>query len=169
MAAWIAIAVPAKTAPRPPATDALCMGTVTARPLVRQRGQMNNFHDTTAPPANDSQHGCQQALARLLPVTLYAQLRARFPEILRERRHMLHLAMIEAAALAGQTAYPQLFFPALAWEKAELLAAWNQRQQNLRRAVSPPRPSRVCVHRPFTRVHTILRGNASARGRQGRA
>jgi hypothetical protein len=52
--------------------------------------------------------------------------------MLHQRRHMFHLAMTEAAALASQTGLPQLFLPMLALEKAESLAAWNRRQQNLR-------------------------------------
>jgi len=93
---------------------------------------MKNVDALTTTPADDSPHNCEPALARLLPPKVEANLRSRFPEILHQRRHMFHLAMTEAAALASQTGLPQLFFPMLALEKAESLAAWNRRQQLLR-------------------------------------
>jgi hypothetical protein len=46
--------------------------------------------------------------------------------------HMLRLAINEAEALAWQTRYPDLLFPALAIEKVEAVAAWNARQQLMR-------------------------------------
>ena len=46
---------------------------------------------------------------------------------------MLQLALNEAEALAWQTEYPHLVFPALAAEKVHALAAWNQHQQSVRR------------------------------------
>jgi len=45
---------------------------------------------------------------------------------------MLRLALNEAEALAWQTDYPHLVFPTLAMEKAQGLAAWNQRQRAIR-------------------------------------
>ena len=47
---------------------------------------------------------------------------------------MLQLALNEAEALAWQTGYPHLVFPALAMEKAQEVARWNQRQRSVRRA-----------------------------------
>jgi len=45
---------------------------------------------------------------------------------------MLHLALNEAEALAGETGFPLLVFPELAREKAESVAAWGRRQQAVR-------------------------------------
>jgi len=42
-------------------------------------------------------------------------------------------AVNEAEALAWQTAYPHLLFPALAVEKIQAAAAWQTRQQSLHR------------------------------------
>jgi hypothetical protein len=56
-----------------------------------------------------------------------------FHEVRREQPALLRLALNEAEALAGETGYPQLLFPALAREKAEQTGAWLQRQRNVRR------------------------------------
>ena len=45
---------------------------------------------------------------------------------------MLRLALNEAEALAWQTAYPHLVFPALAMEKAREVADWNRHQRAVR-------------------------------------
>jgi hypothetical protein len=47
---------------------------------------------------------------------------------------MLKLALNEAEALAWQTAYPHLVFPALAMEKAQEVARWNRHQRAVRQA-----------------------------------
>ena|SRR5258708_1862029 len=44
-------------------------------------------------------------------------------------RKDFQLAMNEAEALAWQTNYPHLFFPSLAMEKIQAVAAWQRRQQ----------------------------------------
>ncbi len=46
---------------------------------------------------------------------------------------LVRLALNEAEAAAWQTKYPHLFFPALAAEKVEAVAAWNTHQQSVRR------------------------------------
>lgn len=46
---------------------------------------------------------------------------------------LLRLALNEAEALAWQTPYPQLVFPALAGEKLQEVTAWNRRQHDLLR------------------------------------
>ncbi len=56
---------------------------------------------------------------------------AEWRESLQPREHMLELALTEAEALAWQTEYPHLLFPALASEKAQSVAAWNRHQQSL--------------------------------------
>lgn len=45
---------------------------------------------------------------------------------------LVRLALNEAEAAAWQTKYPHLFFPTLATEKVQAVAAWNVRQQSLR-------------------------------------
>jgi len=55
-------------------------------------------------------------------------------QVLREQEHLLRLALNEAEAVAGQTLYPQLLFPALAREKVQALITWEARQQAVRRA-----------------------------------
>lgn len=44
------------------------------------------------------------------------------------RGQLVKLALNEAEALALQTAYPHLVFPALAQEKVSAVALWHQRQ-----------------------------------------
>ena len=44
---------------------------------------------------------------------------------------LVHLALNEAEAAAWQTEYPHLFFPALAAEKVQAVAAWNAHQRLL--------------------------------------
>jgi hypothetical protein len=46
---------------------------------------------------------------------------------------LLRLALNEAEAAAWQTLYPHLVFPTLATEKIQAIAAWNARQQLVRR------------------------------------
>lgn len=49
-------------------------------------------------------------------------------------RHLLHLALNEAEALAWQTPFPDLLFPVLAEEKATELEHWAARQRAAQRA-----------------------------------
>ena len=53
-----------------------------------------------------------------------------------EHLRLLRLALNEAEALAWQTGYPQLVFPALAAEKARATVRWHQRQRAVR-SVAP--------------------------------
>ncbi|MEW6302859.1 MAG: hypothetical protein AB1705_05265 [Verrucomicrobiota bacterium] len=48
-------------------------------------------------------------------------------------KHLLHLVLNEAEALAWQTGVPHLVFPALALEKVHALAEWQARQEAIRR------------------------------------
>jgi len=50
-----------------------------------------------------------------------------------EHEHLLELAVNEAEALAWQSGFPQLLFPALAQEKAQSVARWHSRQEFVRR------------------------------------
>jgi hypothetical protein len=54
-------------------------------------------------------------------------------DTLKVQNQMLRLALNEAEALAWQTLYPHLVFPALAAEKVNGVDAWNRRQQVLRK------------------------------------
>jgi hypothetical protein len=56
-----------------------------------------------------------------------------FHETLEANGQLVQLALNEAEALAWQTAYPHLLFPALAMEKVQSVAAWQTRQQSLHR------------------------------------
>ena len=56
---------------------------------------------------------------------------AEWSQSLKSQQHALKLALNEAEALARQTMYPHLVFPALAIEKAQAVAAWNARQQRV--------------------------------------
>ncbi|MDR3458804.1 MAG: hypothetical protein P4N60_15245 [Verrucomicrobiae bacterium] len=47
------------------------------------------------------------------------------------RESLLQLAIVEADALAQQTEYPHLLFPALATEKIQAARQWQLRQQSL--------------------------------------
>jgi len=75
-------------------------------------------------------------------VTSYQELAARIERAkeqlvaeLRETRQvserLFKLALNEAEALAWQTQYPHLVFPALAVEKVRAVAAWEKRQRRL--------------------------------------
>jgi hypothetical protein len=51
---------------------------------------------------------------------------------------MFRLALNEAEALAWQTGYPHLLFPALATEKIQAATEWSARQKLLRQKKSGP-------------------------------
>lgn len=74
---------------------------------------------------------CQKVLARIkdTKAAIFAESR----ETLKVEEQMLRLALNEAEALAWQTVYPHLLFPALATEKIQAVANWTQRQQALYR------------------------------------
>ncbi len=62
---------------------------------------------------------------------------AEFKDALAANEQLLRLALIEADALARQTDFPDLIFPALASEKAWNAARWQFRQRFLLRSNSP--------------------------------
>ena len=70
---------------------------------------------------------CQKVLAQFenSRQAIVAEFNAKFgaPE------QLLRLAVNEAEALAWQTEYPHLFFPALAVEKAQTAVSWHERQR----------------------------------------
>ena len=57
------------------------------------------------------------------------QLLAELRETLQVPERLFKLALNEAEALAWQTQYPHLVFPALAAEKVQAVAAWEKRQR----------------------------------------
>ncbi len=71
---------------------------------------------------------CQKLLAQI-EQTRNAIL-AEFRETLAAHEHLLRLAVNEAEALAWQTGFPHLLFPALAMEKVRAVAAWHERQES---------------------------------------
>jgi hypothetical protein len=61
---------------------------------------------------------------------------AEFQDAFATHEQLLDRALGEANALAWQTAYPQLVFPALAMEKVQTAAGWNARQRFIRQKKS---------------------------------
>jgi len=84
--------------------------------------------------ANACITSCQKLAAQIERVkgNLLAELR----DTLDVPEKMFRLALGEAEALAWQTEYPHLVFPALATEKVQAAAAWTTRQQFLRQKKS---------------------------------
>jgi hypothetical protein len=74
---------------------------------------------------------CRRCLARLEQVK--ASVLSEFRGQLESHERLLELAVGEAEALAWQTGFPQLVFPALAWEKARAVTTWHARQRSLQR------------------------------------
>jgi len=60
-----------------------------------------------------------------------------FGGTLEAQRHLLHLALNEAEALAWQTPFPDLLFPVLAEEKVAALKHWAAHQQAVQRTWAP--------------------------------
>lgn len=73
-----------------------------------------------AEPRNENMQRLREALA------------AEFASLQDTRGHLVRLTLNEAEAMAFQTAFPQLVFPLLAKEKLAALAAWHERQAELR-------------------------------------
>ena len=74
---------------------------------------------------------CRKVVAQIenAKQAIVSEFRDRF----QEDKHLLELAVNEAEALAWQTEYPHLLFPALAVEKAQAVANWHRRQWFFRR------------------------------------
>jgi hypothetical protein len=70
---------------------------------------------------------CQKILAQIKDTK--AALLAESRDTLGVPERILRLALNEAEALAWQTVYPHLLFPALATEKIQTVADWNHHQQ----------------------------------------
>ena len=78
---------------------------------------------------------CVQSCKKLLNGIKRARNRIanEFHETLETNGQLVQLALNEAEALAWQTSYPHLLFPALAVEKVQAVAAWQTRQQAVQR------------------------------------
>ena len=78
---------------------------------------------------------CLQSCKKLLGEIERAKkwIAGEFHEIVESNQQSFQLALNEAEALAWQTEFPQLFFPTLAMEKVQAVAAWQTRQQSVRR------------------------------------
>lgn len=77
-------------------------------------------------------HSCpaiREAIARTRETVL-----REYAELAGEHVRVLRLALNEAEALAWQTDYPHLFFPALATEKAQAAVSWHRHQRAVRGA-----------------------------------
>ena len=82
---------------------------------------------------------CRELCAKLVQQIGQAKnnLVAEFQDAFGTQAQLLQLAIVEADALAWQTDYPHLLFPALATEKIERAAHWRARQGFLLRNTSP--------------------------------
>jgi hypothetical protein len=70
---------------------------------------------------------CRRALA--LTQGLKDRILSGFRGEREEQQHLVRLALNEAAALAWETDYPHLLFPALAAEKVQTVTDWQRHQQ----------------------------------------
>ena len=99
---------------------------------------MNTSYDTneTVSVTRSFTNACKEYARKLAAQIEKAKsaILAEFHDTLSAHEQMLHLALNEAEALAWQTSVPQLVFPTLAREKAQAVAAWQQRQDALRSA-----------------------------------
>jgi hypothetical protein len=75
---------------------------------------------------------CRKILDRVARVkeAIFAESHQAF----KSQERLLRLALNEAEAMAWQTMYPHLVFPALATEKVQAVAAWSAHQHRVRRA-----------------------------------
>ena len=76
---------------------------------------------------------CVQSCKKLLAGIEQAKSRiiSEFRPTRESQENLFKQAVNEAEALAWQTPYPHLFFPSLAVEKVQAVAAWQTRQQSL--------------------------------------
>jgi hypothetical protein len=97
---------------------------------------MNTNYTNESPTAEQTiTERCVQSCKKLLAGIEQTKNRIanEFRETLEAHGQLVQLALNEAEALAWQTDYPHLLFPALAMEKVQLVAAWQTRQQSLHR------------------------------------
>jgi hypothetical protein len=87
----------------------------------------NKKNNTEPSIANRCVQSCKQLLAGIEQAK--NKIVAEFRDIVELNQKSFDLALNEAEALAWQTDYPQLFFPSLALEKIQTLAARQMRRQ----------------------------------------
>jgi hypothetical protein len=94
---------------------------------------MNAKRNTTVPANRTFGSACLATCQKLIAGIQHAKeaILAEFRETLKTQEHLLRLAVNEAEALAWQTDFPHLVFPALAMEKVRAVAAWQARQRSI--------------------------------------
>ena len=93
---------------------------------------MNNENKTTLNRfANKCASSCQKLVAQIKKAK--DNLLEEYRDIVQAHDQLLRLALNEAEALAWETPYPHLVFPALAREKAQADANWEEHQRFIRR------------------------------------
>ena len=96
-----------------------------------------NTTDTNFPPAEPTiAERCVQSCKQLLAGIQLVRNRVtnEFHDTYEAHEQLVRLALNEAEALARETAYPHLLFPALATEKVQAVATWQTRQRAIRRS-----------------------------------
>jgi|ERR1700722_16435198 hypothetical protein len=91
----------------------------------------NKKNNTEPSIANRCVQSCKQLLAGIEQAK--NKIVAEFRDIVELNQKSFDLALNEAEALAWQTDYPQLFFPSLALEKIQTVAARQTRRQILQK------------------------------------
>ena len=96
---------------------------------------MNVTHTTNPSVEPTIAERCVQSCRRLLAGIKQTRNRItnEFHETYETHGQLVQLALNEAEALAWQTAYPHLLFPALAVEKVQAVATWQNRQRAMHR------------------------------------
>lgn len=92
---------------------------------------MNANHEITNSAVKTAVNACVASCKKLTAQIEQAKanLLAELQETLAVPERLFRLAVGEAEALAWQTGYPHLLFPALATEKIHAVAGWKARQQ----------------------------------------
>jgi len=94
----------------------------------------NNLISNNSTLAQNCLASCRKFIARIERVK--DNIVAEFRDALGVHERLLRVALNEAEALAWQTEYPLLVFPALATEKAQEVAHWHARQDFIDRRPS---------------------------------
>jgi hypothetical protein len=90
---------------------------------------VNNPFTTEQTLANRCVQSCKKLLAGIRATR--NRIANEFHATREANEQLVQLALNEAEALAWQTPYPHLLFPALALEKVQSVATWQARQQAL--------------------------------------
>jgi hypothetical protein len=103
---------------------------------MKMKAKLTDENEGKAGAGNTFRNACQASCQKILAQIKEAKaaVLAESCGVLEVPEQLLKLALNEAEALAWQTLYPQLLFPALAAEKIQAVAGWNQHQQSVRRA-----------------------------------